>query len=65
MRWQTNKLDHMQTICTSHQTHNHTSTSTLNFLEATMLFLTSNSFRALKATINSTKLSAVAFVAIY
>jgi len=29
--WQWHQLDHMQIICTSLQTHNHTSTSSLNF----------------------------------
>ena len=29
--WQWHQLDHMQTICTSHLTHNHTNTSSLNF----------------------------------
>ena len=29
MQW--HQLDHMQTICTSHQTDNHTNTSSLNF----------------------------------
>jgi len=29
--WQWHQLDHMQTVCTSLQTHNHTSTSSLNF----------------------------------
>jgi len=30
--WQWHQLDHMQIICTSHQTDNHASTSPLNFL---------------------------------
>ena len=29
--WQWHKLDHMQTICTSLQTDDHTNTATLNF----------------------------------
>jgi len=29
--WQWHQLDHMQTICTSLQTDNHTNTSSLNF----------------------------------
>jgi len=32
--WQWRQLDHMQTICTSLHTDNHTNTSTLNFLQA-------------------------------
>jgi len=32
MQW--HQLDHMQTICTSLQTDNHTNTSSLNFLQA-------------------------------
>ena len=31
LRWQWHQLDHMQTICTSLQTDNHTNTSSLNF----------------------------------
>jgi len=31
--WQWHQLDHMQTICTSLQTDNHNSTSSLNFLQ--------------------------------
>ena len=31
MQW--HQLDHMQTICTSLQTDNHTNTSELNFLQ--------------------------------
>jgi len=33
MGWQWHQLDHMQIICTSLQTDNHASTSSLNFLE--------------------------------
>ena len=32
--WQWHQLDHMQTICTSLQTDNHSNTSSLNFLQA-------------------------------
>jgi len=32
--WQWHQLDHMKTICTSLQTGNHTSTSSLKFLQA-------------------------------
>jgi len=32
--WQWHQLDHMQIICTLLQTDNHTSTSSLNFLQA-------------------------------
>jgi len=39
--WQRHQLDHMQTICTSFRTDNHTNTSSLNFTDR-MLFLTSN-----------------------
>jgi len=35
--WQWHQLDHMQIICTSLQTDNHTSTSSLNFLQADAL----------------------------
>jgi len=41
LRWQWHQLDHMQTICTSHQTDNHTDISSLNFT-GQMLFLTPN-----------------------
>jgi len=34
MGWQWHQLDHMQIICTSLQTDNHTSTSPLRFLQA-------------------------------
>ena len=36
MQW--HLLDHMQTICTSLQTDNHTNTSSLNFFTGQMLF---------------------------
>jgi len=39
---QWHQLDHMQIICTSIQTDNHASTSSLNFFTDWMLFLTSN-----------------------
>jgi len=32
MRWRGGSGDHMQIICTSHQTDNNVSTSSLNFL---------------------------------
>jgi len=32
--WQWHQLDHLQIICTSLQTDNHTSTSSCNFLQA-------------------------------
>jgi len=35
--WQWHQLDHMQIICTSLQTDNHASTSSLNFLQADAL----------------------------
>jgi len=38
--WQWHQLDHMQTICTSLQTDNHTNTSSL--ITGWMLFLTPN-----------------------
>jgi len=34
MGWQRHHLDHMQIICTSLQTDNHTSTSPLSFVQA-------------------------------
>jgi len=37
--WQWHQLDHMQISCTSLQTDNHTSTSSLNFFTGWMLFL--------------------------
>jgi len=40
MGWQWHQLDHMQIICTSLQTDNHASTSSLNFCTGWMLFLT-------------------------
>jgi len=39
-RW--HQLNHMQTICTSPQTDNHTNTSSLNFYRPDALFLTPN-----------------------
>ena len=42
MGWQWHQLDHMQTICTSLQTDNHTNTSLLNFFTGQMLFLKPN-----------------------
>jgi len=37
VEWQWHQLDHMQIICTSLQTDNHASTSSLNFLQANAL----------------------------
>jgi len=37
--WQWHQLDHMQTVCTSLQTDNHTNTPSLNFFTGRMLFL--------------------------
>jgi len=42
MRWQWNQLDHMHIICTSLQTDNHTSTTSLKFFTGWILFLTPN-----------------------
>jgi len=42
MGWQWHQLDHMQIICTSLQTDNHTSTSSLRLFTGWMLFLTPN-----------------------
>jgi len=42
MGWQWHQLDHMQIICTSLQTDNHASTSSLNFFTGRMLFVTPN-----------------------
>jgi len=42
MGWQWNQLDHMQIICTSLQTDNHASTSSLQFFTGRMLFLKPN-----------------------
>ena len=43
MQW--HQLDHMQTICTSLLTDNHTNTSSLNVFTGRMLFLTPNQQR--------------------
>jgi len=40
MQW--HQLDHIQTICTLHQTDNHTNTPSLQFFTDQMLFLTPN-----------------------
>jgi len=45
MQW--HQLDHMQTICTSFQTDNHTNTSSLNFYRSVALLMP-NHFKALK-----------------
>ena len=48
MQW--HQLDHMQTICTSLLTDNHTNTSSLNFLQAGCCSrLPTNSVKAVKA----------------
>jgi len=50
MGWQWHQLDHMQIICTSLQTGDHASTSSLNFFTGQMLFLVpTNSVKVLKA----------------
>jgi len=45
MEWQWHQQDHMQVICTSLQTDNHPSTSSLSFLMGRMLFLPPNQQR--------------------
>jgi len=45
MGWQWHQLDQMQIICTSFQTDNHASTSSLSFFTGRMLFLTPNQQR--------------------
>jgi len=45
MRWQWHQLNHMQIICTSLQTDNHASTSSLRFFTGRMPFLRSNQQR--------------------
>jgi len=47
MGWQWHHLDHMQTICTSLQTDNRSSTSSLNFYRSDAL--QANTVNALKA----------------
>jgi len=42
MGWQWHQLDHVQIICTSLQTDQHTNTSPLKFFTGRMLFLTLN-----------------------
>jgi len=56
MGWQWHQLDHMQVICSSLQTDNHASTSSLNFFTGWMLFLTPNCIKALKAISTEGKL---------
>jgi len=52
MGWQWHQLDHMQIICISLQTDNHTSTSSLNVLQAACSsWCPTNSVKALKAMI--------------
>jgi len=51
MGWQWHRqLDHMQVICTSLQTDNHASTSSLSFFTGQRLFLMPSRVKALKAT---------------
>jgi len=47
LEWQWHQLDHMQTICTSQQTHDNTNTSSLDFYGPDAL--STNSIKALKA----------------
>jgi len=50
MKW--HQLDHMQTICTSLQTDNHTNTSSLTYLQAgCSSWCPTNSIKALKANL--------------
>ena len=50
MGWQSHQLDHMQIICTSLQTDNHTSTSSLSFYRLDALpCRPTNSVKSLKA----------------
>jgi len=50
MGWQKHQLDHIQTMCTSLQTDNHVSTSSLNFLQARRSFShPTNSVKAMTA----------------
>jgi len=56
MGWQQHQPDHMKIICTSLQTDNHASTSTLNFLQAGCSSChPTNSIKALKAMIAQVK----------
>ena len=51
MGWQWHQLDHMQIICTSLQTDNHASTSSVSFLKAGFpSSRPTNSIKALKAS---------------
>ena len=47
--WQWHQLDHMQTICTSLQTDNHTNTTSINVYRSNALPDAQPSVRALKA----------------
>jgi len=48
MGWQWHQLEHMQVICTSLQTDNHGSMSSLNFLQAGCYsWCPTNTFKAL------------------
>jgi len=58
VRWQWHQLDHMQIICTSLQADNHSSTSSLNFLQAGCPSCRpTNSVKALKAMADKDQLS--------
>ena len=61
MQW--HRLDHMQTICTSLQTDNHTSTSSVNYFKALAALLdaepTASNYR--RTTTSSPKISVYAF----
>jgi len=48
MGWQWHQLDHMQIICTLLHTDNHSNTTLLKFFTRWMLFLSTNSVKALK-----------------
>jgi len=60
MGWQWHKLDHMQIVCTSLRTHNHVSTSSLNYLQAGC---SSNSVKAPKAICCAVLLECILFFA--
>ena len=56
MGWQWHQLDHTQIICTSLQTDNHASTSSLNLLQAgCSSWRPTNSVKALKAILPQIK----------
>jgi len=59
MEWQWRQLEHMQIICTSLQTDNHGSTSSLNFLHArSYSWRSTNSVKVLKVQILKINISA-------